>query len=275
MAMARVTPDNCVAFPDLCFPGPFACEICPGLYLDTPQWIPYATQLEVIAACFPSDRPVRISFSDVDVDVRIDDQGELYGGLIIKTIRTDDWLLCKVHARITFYHPWIAPLETDPFTASTDRPDRKSFRIQPSRVPYLRPQLLELSAQITEVVNKARRDGLWVLQARRNPFFDGPSDSKRVRTVAFELTMSEGLAPLIWKMKSMVEAVAKQGKTPSWDFHLRAWGCEAVGRAPSGTIGTGFWGTNRPWPLPLGVNPWGASAQAIAAGATSDDPMNV
>ena len=141
------------------------------------------------------------------MDVRVDDKGELYGGLIIKTIRTDDWLLCHVHARITFYHPYIASLDDERAPLSMNRPDRKSFRIQPSRVPYLRSQLVGLSARIAAMVDRARRGDLWKLAMRRNPVFD--YDSKRVRTAIFEIGMlSGGLAPLLWTMKSMAEAVA-------------------------------------------------------------------
>ena len=263
MATAPVTPDNCVAFPYLCFPGPWACGICPGLYLDTPQWIPGDKELEIIAAAIPPT-PIRISFSDVSVDVRVDDDGELYGGLIIKKIRTDDWLLCEVHARITFYHPYVAPLEDEWTPPSTNRRCQKSFRIQPSRVPYLRKQLIDLSAQIAVLVERARRQDLWHLAVLRNPEFDW--DSKRVRTVVFEIGMlSGGLAPLLWTYKSMVEAVAQQGKTPSWTIHMRAWGCHAIGRAPSDTTGMGFWANNCQWPLRRGVNPWPASEAEVAA----------
>ena len=264
MAMAPVTPDNCVAFPYLCFPGPWACGICPGLYLDTPQWIPGDKELEIIAAAIPPT-PMRISFSDVSVDVRVDDDGELYGGLVIKKIRTDDWLLCEVHARITFYHPYVSPLEDDWTPPSTNRRCQKSFRIQPSRVPYLRKQLIDLSAQMAVLVERARRQDLWHLAVLRNPEFDW--DSKRVRTVVFEIGMlSGGLAPLLWTLKAMVEAVAKQGKTPPWAIHMRAWGCHAIGRAPSVQPGMGFWSNNcqtlRRGP---NINPWPASAAEVAA----------
>ena len=264
MATAPVTPDNCVAFPYLCFPGPWACGICPGLYLDTPQWIPRPIQLEVIAACFPSDRPICLSFADIELDVRIDDEGELYAGFIIKTIRTDDWLLCHVHARITFYHPYIAPLDDERTPPSTNRRCQKSFRIQPGRVPYIRSQLPALRARIAAMVDRARCNDAWKIAVQRNPRFD--YDSKRERTVVFEIgMMSGGLAPLLWTFKAMVEAVAQQGKTPAWTIHMRAWGCQAIGRAPSDSTGMGFWANNCQWPLRRGVNPWPAGTPQVAA----------
>ena len=241
--MARVTPDNSVAFPDLFFPRPWLCRTFPGLYLDTPLWIPCQIELEVVAACFPADSPIWVSFSDVELDVRIDDEGEMYAGFIIKTVRTDDWLLCKCHCRITFYHP------------------SRTFLVQPGRVPYVQSQLPALRARITAMVD--RTPGVYTITVQRNPKFD--RDSKRERTVVWEIGMlSGGLAPLLWKFKAMVEAVAQQGRTPSWTWHMRAWGCQAIGRAPSDVIAMGFWANKCRWPLREERNPWPASGQEVA-----------
>ena len=268
MAMARIQPDEELKlFPYLCFPSPWACRVFPGLYLDMPQWIPPEHELSVVKACVRSDRPIGIILSDIEVDVNIADDGEMYGGIIIKTIRTDDWLLSIVHSRITFYHPWRAPWNPDPpLPFSMYSKEQKCFRIQPSRVPFLRPQLVGLRARLAKIVEKARLDGQWGLAVLRDPDFD--RDSKRDRTVAFVIgMMSGGMAPLLWKMKSECEKVALMGRTPSWQLHLRLWGCKCVGRAPTDAIYMGFHANNCPWPLPPAVPPPDEDEEGAASGS--------
>ena len=47
----------------------------------------------------------------------------------------------------------------------------------------------------------------------------------------------------------MVEAVANQGKTPPFHYHLRMWGAHLIGRPPCyGYADYGFWGNRLPWP---------------------------
>ena len=270
MAKTRVAIADVESVPFLRFPTPDACRCFPGLYLDTPQWIPPVHELSVVDACVPSDRPIGIILSDVSVDVHIKDDGEMYGGLLIKTIRIgDNWLFSVAHSRITFYHPWRAPWNPDPpLPFSVYRKARKCFRIQPSRVPFLRPQLVELQTRLAAIVEKARLDGKWGLTVLRDPWFD--RDDKRDRTVVFLIGMlSGGMAPLLWTFKSECEKVADMGRTPSWDFHLRLWGCKCIGRAPTDSMYMGFHENNCPWP----PNPNDPESDEDGEGAASGSGM--
>ena len=242
--------------PYLDFPTNASCQATPGLYLDTPRWFPNDRRLEVIAACFPDPDVLQwITIEDIDVDVRIDHLGGLYAGIIVKTVRTDKWLLCNVHSRITIYHPYGS-----------------FWRVQPSRIPYLQPALTRLQGELLQVVNAAKRDNVWAIQVHRNPNFD--VGFKKDTTVVCELWRHPHHFYVTFdRMRAMVIAAVQQGGPPTFPYHLRIWGAELIGRAPSGALGMGFWENRCRWPHRPGA-PWLYSQESTSTvmeedGATS------
>ena len=216
---------NPITFPSLNTVAAF-----PGLYLDTPRSIPRCIWTPVLKQVLgPLPFTSWISLGEVSVDVHLDWKGQLYVGLVVKTIRTDRWLLCGVHSRLTIYHPY-----EDRFILPPGWRQSQTF-------------LDGLRRTLETFVAANQDEGVWEILVRHDPHFGCVCSE----TVAYALCQSHpGFYRKLDVMKAIViDALRGMVKPPPFSYHLRMWGCLWIGRAPTLGQGMGFWANQLPMPL--------------------------
>ena len=212
------------------FPTQSACLAFPGLYMGTPRSIPRCNWTPVLKQVL-GPLPFRswISLGEVSVDVHLDKKGQLYVGLVVKTIRTDRWLLCGVHSRLTIYHPY-----------------EPRFKIPPG---WRRSQtfLDGLKRKLEAFLAANQEQGVWEILVRHTPDFGGACSETEV----YALWQTDlGFYRKLDLMKAIViDALQGMAKPPAFSYHLRMWGCLWIGRAPTVGQGMGFWANQLPMPL--------------------------
>ena len=198
--------------------------------MDPPRSIPRCNWTPVVSQVL-GPLPFRswISLGEVSVDVHLDKKGQLYVGLVVKTIRTDRWLLCGVHSRLTIYHPY-----EDRFILPPGWRQSQTF-------------LDGLRRTLETFVAANQDEGVWEILVRHEPHFG----RVRSETVVYQLCQTHlGFYTKLDVMKAIVvDALHGMPKPPAFAYHLRMWGCLWIGRAPTLGQGMGFWANQLPMPL--------------------------
>ena len=89
--------------------------------------------------------------------------------------------------------------------------------------------------------------GVWGILVRYHPDFGG----SRAESEVYALWQTDlGSHKKLDLMKAhVIAALEGMGKPPAFLYHLRMWGCDWIGRAPTAGIGMGFWANQLPMPL--------------------------